>query len=128
MSMNNKAADPILNFEDINLAYQRIFGKIRTTPVLSDPVLNAKLGCELWLKCENLQYTGAFKFRGASNAIAWLDEAGPKGDVATHSSGNHGAATVVAAILASPESFSGCKVGAVVSGGNVDLEHLPLTT
>lgn len=54
MPMNNKAADPILNFEDINLAYQRIYGKIRTTPVLSDPDLNAIPGCELLLSGGNV--------------------------------------------------------------------------
>lgn len=97
MLMDNKAADQIPDISDIVLAKQRINGEIRTTPVLSSPQLNEDLGCELWLKCENLQYTGAFKFRGASNAVALLDEEGRPGDVATHSSGNHGAALALAA-------------------------------
>lgn len=97
MLMDTKAADQIPELADIFSAQQRINGKIRTTPVLTDPQLNAEMGCELWLKCENLQHTGAFKFRGASNAVAILDELGRPGDVATHSSGNHGAALALAA-------------------------------
>ena len=97
MLMKEKPAYQIPGFADIVYAKQRINAEIRTTPVLSDPQLNTDLGCELWLKCENLQHTGAFKFRGASNAIALLDENGRQGDVATHSSGNHGAALALAA-------------------------------
>jgi threonine dehydratase len=97
MPMNHPSAEQIPTIADILAARQRIRGKIRTTPVLSEPLVNDILGCELWLKCENLQRTGAFKFRGASNAIARLDETGRDGDVATHSSGNHGAALALAA-------------------------------
>ena len=124
MLMNNKAADQIPDIADIILAKQRINGQIRTTPVLSDPQLNAVLGCELWLKCENLQHTGAFKFRGASNAIALLDEMGKAGDVATHSSGNHGAALALAASthgrgawVVMPENSVKTKVEAVRRNG-----------
>ena len=124
MLMNNKAADQIPDIADIILAKQRICGQIRTTPVLSDPQLNAVLGCELWLKCENLQHTGAFKFRGASNAIALLDEMGKAGDVATHSSGNHGAALALAASthgrgawVVMPENSVKTKVEAVRRNG-----------
>ena len=124
MLMNNKAADQIPDNADIILAKQRISGQIRTTPVLSDPQLNAILGCELWLKCENLQHTGAFKFRGASNAIALLDEMGKAGDVATHSSGNHGAALALAASthgrgawVVMPENSVKTKVEAVRRNG-----------
>ena len=81
MPMNAKAAEQIPGIADILTARSRISGAIRTTPVLSDPQFNARLGSELWLKCENLQHTGAFKFRGASNAIAVLDESGRPGDV-----------------------------------------------
>ena len=124
MLMNDKAADQIPDIADIILAKQRISGQIRTTPVLSDPQLNAFLGCELWLKCENLQHTGAFKFRGASNAIALLDEMGKAGDVATHSSGNHGAALALAASthgrgawVVMPENSVKTKVEAVRRNG-----------
>lgn len=124
MPMDNKAADQIPDIGDILSAMQRIDRQIRTTPVLSDTRLNAELGCELWLKCENLQHTGAFKFRGASNAIALLDEAGRQGDVATHSSGNHGAALALAAStqnrrawVVMPENSVKTKVEAVRRNG-----------
>lgn len=124
MLMHNKAADQIPDIADIISAKQRINGVVRTTPVLSDPQLNAELGCELWLKCENFQYTGAFKFRGASNAIALLDENNRPGDVATHSSGNHGAALALAAStrnrrawVVMPENSSRTKVEAVRRNG-----------
>ena len=124
MLMNNKAADQIPDIADIFLAKQRINEQVRTTPVLSDPQLNSVLGCELWLKCENLQHTGAFKFRGASNAIALLDETGRPGDVATHSSGNHGAALALAASthgrrawVVMPENSIKTKIEAVRRNG-----------
>jgi len=124
MSMNDKAADQIPDIADIFSARQRICEEIRTTPVICDPRLNADLSCELWLKCENLQHTGAFKFRGASNAIALLDESGRHGDVATHSSGNHGAALALAATthhrrawVVMPENSVKTKVEAVRRNG-----------
>jgi threonine dehydratase len=85
--------------QDIIAASERISGYIRKTPVINEPSLDAVLGCRLWLKCENRQETGAFKFRGANNAIQSLRELGETGDVATHSSGNHGAALARAANL-----------------------------
>ena len=124
MLMHHKAADQIPDIADIISARQRINGEIRTTPVLTDPQLNTELGCELWLKCENLQYTGAFKFRGASNAVALLDENSIAGDVATHSSGNHGAALALAASsrnrrawVVMPENSVKTKVEAVRRNG-----------
>jgi threonine dehydratase len=105
MRMNDHFAEQIPVFADILLAKSRINGQIRATPVLSDPQFNEKLGCEIWLKCENLQRTGAFKFRGASNALAVLAENGVEGDVATHSSGNHGAALALAAALQKRRSW-----------------------
>jgi threonine dehydratase len=90
------------------------------TPVINDSGLDHALGCRMYCKCENLQRTGAFKFRGASNAIARLREDGTAGDVATHSSGNHGAALALAARLdrrtahvVMPENSSRMKIEAV---------------
>ncbi len=97
MPMHHSTTEQIPTVSDIFAARERIRQQIRETPVLSDPQFNAVLGCELWFKCENLQRTGAFKFRGANNALARLTEAGRAGDVATHSSGNHGAALALAA-------------------------------
>ena len=61
MLMNHPSAEQIPTISDILAARQRISGSIRTTPLLSEPAVNEILGCELWLKCENLQRTGAFK-------------------------------------------------------------------
>jgi threonine dehydratase len=112
---------------DIHLAHARIRQQLRLTPVLTDPLLDQAMGCKLYCKCENLQRTGAFKFRGASNAIACLRENGTGGDVATHSSGNHGAALALAARLdgrsahvVMPDNSSGMKIEAVRKyGGQV---------
>lgn len=84
---------------DIAAAARRIASFIRRTPLLTSDALNRELGCQIWLKCEHLQETGAFKMRGAANAVQRLREQGITADVATHSSGNHGAALARAARL-----------------------------
>lgn len=125
--MNPDAELDIPDIADIHYAHSRIRHQVRITPVLNDPLLDNALGCKLYCKCENLQRTGAFKFRGASNAIACLAEQGESGDVATHSSGNHGAALTLAARLDNrtahvvmPENSSPMKVEAVRQyGGEV---------
>ena len=117
----------IPDIADIHLAHARIRQTARLTPTLNDPLLDQELGCKLYCKCENLQRAGAFKFRGASNAIACLREDGTGGDVATHSSGNHGAALALAARIdgrtahvVMPENSSPMKIEAVRSfGGQV---------
>jgi len=85
------------DFADVEAAAGRLKGLILETPVLRDPGLDTELGCRAFLKCENLQDTGSFKLRGASNAVALLRESGDERAVATHSSGNHGAALALAA-------------------------------
>lgn len=97
--MSTNSVVDIPDIADIHLARARIDDMTRLTPVLNDPELDKELGCIVYCKCENLQRTGAFKFRGASNAILRLREEGIEGDVATHSSGNHGAALALAAKL-----------------------------
>lgn len=114
-------------FHDIEQAAARVRPFVRETPVLQDQALNESLGCKLLIKCENLQGSGAFKLRGASNAVARLREQGIDGDVATHSSGNHGAALALAARLdgrqahvVMPENASPFKISAVrQQGGKV---------
>lgn len=84
---------------DVEAARQRIGGWVRRTPVLHDEALDAEVGARLVFKCENLQRVGAFKFRGACNAVfALTDDEAARG-VITHSSGNHGAALAAAAAL-----------------------------
>jgi len=77
------------------LALARIAGLVRRTPVMTSRSLDALTGLALSFKCEHLQRTGSFKFRGASHAVARLPADCP--GVATHSSGNHGAALAAAA-------------------------------
>ncbi len=78
-------------------ALARIAGIVHRTPVLTSATLDARLGCRVFFKCENLQKVGAFKARGALNAILALDATAAARGVITHSSGNHGAAVAWAA-------------------------------
>jgi threonine dehydratase len=86
---------PELN--DILSAGKRIDAYINHTPVLSSGQLNKLFGSELYFKCENFQKVGAFKFRGATNAVLSLSNREKKLGVVTHSSGNHAAALTLAA-------------------------------
>ena len=81
----------------IRAARERIRAHIRRTPVLSSPALDAIAGARLVFKCENLQEIGAFKARGACNAVLSLSDDEAARGVVTHSSGNHGAAIAWAA-------------------------------
>jgi threonine dehydratase len=86
-----------LTLADIRAAHARIAGKIHRTPVLTSAWLDAGCGGELFFKCENFQKVGAFKARGAANAVFSLTDAEAARGVATHSSGNHGQALAWAA-------------------------------
>ena len=83
--------------DDVLAAATRIAGHADLTPVLRSRTLDAMAGCQLLFKAEHLQRTGAFKFRGACNAVWSLSEAEAAHGVVTHSSGNHGAALALAA-------------------------------
>src|SRR5215216_7718499 len=83
--------------QDIQQAAQRIKPYIHRTPVLTNESLNEKVGAQVYLKCENLQKVGAFKFRGASNAVWSLSDEEAVWGVCTHSSGNHAQALALAA-------------------------------
>lgn len=82
---------------EIEQAHARIEGRIHRTPVMTCATLDAMTGCSLYFKCEHLQRVGAFKFRGASNAVALLSEGQSIKGVCTHSSGNHAQALARAA-------------------------------
>jgi threonine dehydratase len=88
-----------LSMLDILEARDRISGKINVTPVLSSSTLDAQAGNKLFFKCENFQKIGAFKARGAINAVFSLTDTECRNGVVTHSSGNHGAALAHAARL-----------------------------
>jgi len=84
-------------YQDIEQAHERIRPYIHKTPVLSSQGINELLGGDFYFKCENLQKVGAFKFRGATNAVMSLSEEQAGRGVVTHSSGNHAAALCLAA-------------------------------
>lgn len=87
------------DFEDVVNAHDLIRGFIHDTPVLTSSAINRIIGAHLFFKCENLQKTGAFKFRGACNAVLTLTNEQASHGVGTHSSGNHAAALAFAASL-----------------------------
>jgi threonine dehydratase len=106
--------------ELIREAHARIRGHIRRTPVLTSGRLDALCGARLFFKCENFQKTGAFKARGALNAVLSLPGSGAARGVATHSSGNHAAALAwaaglrgIPAVVVMPRTASSFKVAAV---------------
>ena len=88
-----------IDLDRIRAAHERIRPYIHRTPVLTTSRLDEASGAKLFFKCENLQKIGAFKARGATNAVFSLDDATAKRGVATHSSGNHGTALARAAKL-----------------------------
>jgi threonine dehydratase len=88
-----------INLDTIRAAHERIRRHIHRTPVLTNSWLNDACKASLFFKCENFQKVGAFKARGATNAVFALDDETARRGVATHSSGNHGAAVARAAKL-----------------------------
>lgn len=95
----------IPGLNDIEDAYGRIKHYIHKTPVLSSSLLNEMFGTQIWFKCENFQKVGAFKFRGASNAVMSLGEDELKRGLITHSSGNHAAAVSLAAGMRGAKAY-----------------------
>lgn len=86
-----------VTIQDIHEAAKRIKPYIHRTPVFTNESLNQKVGANVFMKCENFQKVGAFKFRGASNAVWSLSDEEAKRGVCTHSSGNHAQALALAA-------------------------------
>jgi threonine dehydratase len=93
----NEIADGDPTFEDVLAAAERIRGRVHRTPVMASRAIDGIAGAQLHFKCENLQKVGAFKARGATNAVLSLDDEAAGRGVATHSSGNHAAALAYAA-------------------------------
>lgn len=89
----------IPTYDDMLAAHKRIKPHIRHTPVRTSDYLNELTGAQLFFKCENLQEPGAFKVRGASNAVFGLSDSQAQKGVATHSSGNHASCLSYAAML-----------------------------
>lgn len=92
------------NYHDIEAAAQRLHGVAHRTPVLTSSTADRMAGAQLFFKCENFQRMGAFKFRGAYNAIARFTDAQRKAGVLTYSSGNHAQAIALSASLTGIDS------------------------
>lgn len=108
------------SIQDVRAAAERIRDHVHRTPVLTSATLDKELGAQVFVKCENLQKVGAFKARGACNAVMALDEETAGRGVVTHSSGNHAAALAYAArsrgvpcYVVMPETAPQVKVAAV---------------
>jgi threonine dehydratase len=113
-----------IDWNTIVQAHERIRPRIHRTLVLTSESLNALAGARLYFKCENLQKTGSFKIRGASNAIFSLTEEEARHGVVTHSSGNHAAAVAcaarwrgISASIVMPKNAPAVKCRAVESYG-----------
>lgn len=112
--------EPVVTFADIQAASKLITPHIHRTPVMTCETINRLSGRELFFKCEHLQKVGAFKFRGASHAVARLSEQQKQNGVCTHSSGNHAQALALAAkqrhmpaYIVMPENAPQVKVDSV---------------
>ncbi|MGA9341349.1 MAG: pyridoxal-phosphate dependent enzyme [Rhodanobacteraceae bacterium] len=122
--MQDDAATSLPGLAEIEQAARRIAAHAHRTPVLRSRSLDAMAGAELLFKCENFQRAGAFKFRGACNAVWSLTDAVAQRGVVTHSSGNHGAALALAAQtreipahVVVPEGAVASKVAAIEAYG-----------
>ncbi len=125
----------IPTFEDVLEAANRIAPHIHRTPVLTSSYLNDLTGSELFFKCENFQKAGAFKVRGACNAVFGLQDNQLNRGVATHSSGNHALSLSYAAgrrgvpcNVVMPRTAPQAKKDAVRGYGGVIVECEPSTT
>ncbi|GAA0839372.1 pyridoxal-phosphate dependent enzyme [Marinobacter szutsaonensis] len=131
----NDQIQQIPTFEDALAARERIEPYIHRTPVLTSRFLNELTGAELFFKCENFQKAGAFKVRGACNAVFGLSEAQARVGVATHSSGNHALSLSYAAgqrgipvTVVMPHTAPRAKKEAVLGYGGTIVECEPSTS
>ena len=120
-----------VEYPDVTEAHRRIRGHIHRTPVATSSFIDDLVGAEVFFKCENLQKVGAFKARGATNAVLSLSEQEAARGVITHSSGNHGQAVAyacrirgVSATVVVPEGASTVKVEAI-RGYGADIVFAP---
>lgn len=125
----------IPTYNDVKAAHERIRPYIHRTPVLTSTYFNNSTGAELFFKCENFQKAGAFKARGASNAVFGLSEEQAARGVATHSSGNHGLSLSYAAgqrgikaTVVMPRTAPAAKKEAVRGYGGIVVECEPSTS
>ena len=95
--MNDRAATAPVTYADVEAAAARLEGVAHRTPVATSSSFDALAGCEAYFKCENLQRMGAFKFRGAYNALSQLGPDERRRGVVAFSSGNHAQGVAIAA-------------------------------
>ncbi len=124
----------MVTFEDVRAAAARLEGVAHRTPVATSRTLDERLGARLFLKCENLQRAGAFKFRGAYNAIARLSPVERQRGILTYSSGNHAQAIALAcrilgaqATIVMPENAPAAKRRATEGYGARIVAYDPAT-
>ena len=118
---------PLPTYDDVAEAAHRLKGMAHRTPVLSSSTLDALLGAQVFFKCENLQRMGAFKFRGAFNALSRFDATQRRNGVVAFSSGNHAQAIALSArmlgipaTIVMPQDAPAAKMAATRGyGGNV---------
>ena len=124
--MDTASAQPetIVTIEDVRAAARRLDGVAHRTPVLTSRTLNGRTNAEMFLKCENFQRMGAFKFRGAYNRIVQMDDAQRRGGVVAFSSGNHAQGVALAskllgvpAVIVMPEDAPKSKIAATQEYG-----------
>ena len=135
--MNAHTKNPemyIPTYDDVLAAHDRIRPYIHRTPVLTSTFMNELTGADLYFKCENFQKAGAFKVRGASNAVFSLTEEQAEKGVASHSSGNHALSLSyaagrrgISATVVMPKTAPDAKKAAVRGYGGTVLECEPST-
>ena len=120
-------------FEFVQAASKRLRGHAHITPIMSSRTLNQSAGAEVYLKCENFQRVGAFKFRGAYNAMSQLSDKDAKRGVITHSSGNHAQAIAlvgrllgIQTTIVMPDDAPTTKRAATEAYGARIVEYNPL--
>jgi threonine dehydratase len=125
----------IPTYDDVLAAHRRIHAYVHRTPILTSRFMNELTDAHLFFKCENFQKAGAFKARGASNAVFGLDDEKARLGVATHSSGNHGQALAYAAqrrgvpaTIVMPRTAPEAKKAAVRNYGGKIVECAPSTS
>ncbi len=126
-SSTSASTNPLLSLDDVVQAARRIESRAHRTPVMTSRSVDELAGARLFFKCEHLQRVGAFKFRGACNAVAQIPDAVRPCGVVTHSSGNHAQALALAALqfgieahIVMPSTAPNVKREAVIGyGANV---------
>ena len=112
-----------MSFNGIEEAFGRIKNIVNRTPVMTSRALNSLIKANIYLKCENFQRVGAFKFRGAYNALSLFTHEEKKRGVITHSSGNHAQAVALSASLLGIHAIIVMPKGAPINRVNATKEY-----